>query len=175
MGTIRDAVLSEEDPPIYRYLLGRVWDKRRPLMVWIMLNPSTADHEVDDRTIQACMEFSRLNGCGGITVVNLFAFRSPHPKVLFATEENPFGPENDTYLKRALGEAARHRHVVVAGWGTKGGYRGREAEVQKLATASGVALMCFGRTVGGHPKHPLARGRHRIPWDAPLIICETSR
>jgi hypothetical protein len=34
-------------------------------MVWIMLNPSTADHEIDDPTILACIDFAKRNGCGG--------------------------------------------------------------------------------------------------------------
>jgi hypothetical protein len=30
----------------------------------------------------ACIDFAKRNGCGSILVVNLFAFRSPHPKVM---------------------------------------------------------------------------------------------
>lgn len=160
------ATLSDESPqPLYRYILGRLWDATLPTMVWIMLNPSTADADIDDPTILACMDFARRNGCGGILVVNLFAFRSPHPKVLLAAEQ-PVGEHNDTHIIAALAEAARSGGVVIAAWGTNGAYQGRDAWIRDLAQAEGIDLHCFGVTKDGHPKHPLARGLHRIPRDA---------
>ncbi|WP_030186512.1 DUF1643 domain-containing protein, partial [Streptomyces capuensis] len=39
---------------IYRYLLTRVWDPSRPLLVYLMLNPSTADATTADPTIRRC-------------------------------------------------------------------------------------------------------------------------
>ena len=35
----------------YRYLLGRKWDANLPQVTFVMLNPSTADHQQDDRTL----------------------------------------------------------------------------------------------------------------------------
>lgn len=160
----KNAVLSGEDPPIYRYLLSRTWDVFLPRMVWIMLNPSTADHEIDDPTILACMDFARRNGCGGILVVNLFAFRSPHPKVMLAAED-PIGPENDTYILGAVRGAVPVGGMVIAAWGTNGAYLDRDLQVVDLLERSGLQVMCFGKTKDGHPKHPLARGHHRIDRD----------
>jgi len=77
----------------YRFMLGRAWDEpdsaqdtdtgfgkwKRPLCVWLMLNPSTADHSQDDPTIRKCVGFSQRLGCGGLIVVNLFAWRATDP------------------------------------------------------------------------------------------------
>ena len=163
----RDAVLSDEDPPVYRYTLTREWEPAPRMMVWIMLNPSTADHQVDDPTIQACMGFARRNGCGGICVVNLFAFRSSSPAVMRQALD-PVGPRNNTILKQVLTRAVRSGGTVVAGWGNGGDHLGRAHEVARLCHQWGVDLKCFATTQAGWPRHPLARGAHRIPADAPL-------
>lgn len=165
---LSNAVLSEESPPVYRYWLDRVWDESLPVMVWVMLNPSTADHSVNDPTILACMDFARRNGCGSIAVVNLYAFRSPHPKVMRAAE-NPVGQRNYEYLQKAM-QMVRDRpgSLVICGWG-RGDFSSMALGVRRHAQNAGVPLHCFGVTKDGHPKHPLARGLHRIPRDtAPL-------
>jgi hypothetical protein len=161
---VKTAGLSSESPPLYRYWLRRTWDGILPVMVWIMLNPSTADDQIDDPTIQACMDFARRNGYGGILVINLFAFRSPHPKVMKEAED-PIGPNNDNFILDVVSTTAREGGCVIAAWGTGGSHLDRDLAVVALLEAHGVEVMCFGKTKDGHPKHPLARGLHRIPRD----------
>jgi hypothetical protein len=74
----RGALLSEDGR--YRYRLWRLWDDLAPVMVWVMLNPSTADADLDDPTIRKCIGFAKANRHGGIIVVNLFAWRATDPK-----------------------------------------------------------------------------------------------
>ena len=64
------AVIS--DCQRYRYWLER--DRGERPLVFVMLNPSTADAEVDDPTIRRCRRFASDNGYTGIIVVNLYAF-----------------------------------------------------------------------------------------------------
>lgn len=161
---IMDATLSDEDVPVYRYDLTRVWDELLPVMVWIMLNPSDADHLKNDPTILACIDFAKRNGFGGIVVVNLFAMRSPHPKVMKA-HASPVGPLNDIFLQRHFVDAAADNGMVVAAWGTGGDHLDRARQVRDMLDKWGLTLHCFGVTKDGHPKHPLARGLHRIPRD----------
>ena len=51
----------------YRYSLWRQWDEG-PSVLWIMLNPSTADVYVDDPTIRRCVGFAKAWGCSRIEV-----------------------------------------------------------------------------------------------------------
>lgn len=82
----------------FRYDLGRVWDPGNPRRVlWVMLNPSTADADVDDPAIRRCVAFSKREGAGGLTVTNLFAFRASNPAALVDASD-PVGPENDAPL-----------------------------------------------------------------------------
>jgi len=64
---------------LYRWWLLRVWDDRLPLLIIVMLNPSTADAERDDPTVLALIHFAKLWGYGGLRIVNLFAWRASQP------------------------------------------------------------------------------------------------
>jgi hypothetical protein len=167
---VSEAVISEDG--LYRYVLNRRWDER-PVMPWVMLNPSTADHQVNDPTINRCCQFARRENCGGICVLNEYALRTPDPAGL-RTHPDPAGPENDKWLA-GLGElAALAYHLdgektfpVVVAWGANPLAAARAPRVMELLRNTPV--VCLGVTASGAPKHPLARGRHRVPDDAPLI------
>src|SRR3954454_21911255 len=80
----------------YRYRLDRIWDEARPPLAFGMLNPSTADHERNDATIERCERRARALGFGSLIVWNLFAFRSTKPSTLKA-QDDPIGPKNDLF------------------------------------------------------------------------------
>lgn len=156
----RDAVLSEDGT--YR--------------TFVMLNPSTADAQVDDPTIHRCVGFARVRDIPGIRVVNLFAYRTTYPSALNLARRAPSldatGPKNDTYIRRAFHLAGIHGTPVVVAWGAGTGLdplTTRIRAIMTLAREEDVPLHCLGTTSNGNPKHPLARGLHRIPDDAPLI------
>jgi hypothetical protein len=78
----RAAVIS--DCGLYRYMLRRAWDYERMRALVCMLNPSTADAEIDDPTIRSCVRLLRALGFGSVEIVNLFAFRATQPAALAA-------------------------------------------------------------------------------------------
>jgi hypothetical protein len=146
-GQICGAVIDESGD--YRYALWRVWDPARPLLAFVMLNPSTADHRQNDPTIRRCIGFARGWGeAGGILVVNLFAYRSTDPKALRRAAD-PVGPENDAHLLLAADRCCR----IVAAWGNGGEHLQRERAVLQLLASR--PIFCLGTTSLGKPRHPL--------------------
>lgn len=85
----------------YRFKLWRIWDRTKPLVLWIMHNPSTADENKDDPTIKRIISFTKSWGYGGLYVGNLFPYRSSNPKdlKLLSDRELYYNPENYQHVQ----------------------------------------------------------------------------
>lgn len=158
----KDATIRGEHDE-YRYDLTRIWDRRLPICVFTMLNPSTADGKTDDATIRKCMRFAFLWGYGGIIVVNLFAYRATKPAVLRPLAfEVAVGPLNDDYIEAAIDSA----ECVVCAWGSQ-----KFAEPRALVVTAMLRRVCLLTTPeclrvaqSGAPWHPLY-----VPYSTELI------
>lgn len=130
----------------YRYDLTRRWGNG-PTATFVMLNPSTADDTVDDRTIGRCMTFAQREGCSGLVVVNLYAYRATRPIDLWRVVD-PVGPENDDSIRNRTSTCG----LVIAAWGAQ-----REPErVAQVRDLIGARAICaLGLTKDGAPRHPL--------------------
>ena len=144
----RDARIS--DCGKYRYLLRRTWDHGKPRTLIVMLNPSTADAEIDDATIRSCIRLSKGLGYGSFEVVNLFAFRATDPADLQRADD-PVGPINDDVIEAAIGRC----DIAICAWGAHPMARGRSVAVRALIRNHRPAVFCLGTTKSGAPKHPL--------------------
>lgn len=150
----------------YRYILGRQWsapvvDYLSPALdLWIMLNPSTANADIDDPTIRRCVGFSKRWGADGLRVVNLFALRATNPTSLRG-HADPVGPENDRYLHLMAGYADAHGGRKIAAWGADPSVGERAA---KVMTVLGGGVWALGTTKAGRPRHPLY-----VKGDAELV------
>lgn len=136
------AVISDDGK--YRYLLWRDWEITRPLVTWIMYNPSTAGAVVNDPTIRRCIGLSAAQGFGGIEVVNLYAYRVTNPKEIDRIKAyggDVFGPLNDEYIQAACPPL----RSVIAAWGANGSW----------PYGKGFQMFCFGQASNGQPRHPL--------------------
>jgi len=142
----------------YRYALGREWRPDGPRVVFVMLNPSAADHRRDDPTIRRCIAFARAWGFGALTVVNLFAWRTAHPADLRRVAD-PVGPRNDAHLRAALRGAV----LVVRAWGDQGTLLGRDRAVAALLARAGAPQAVLGLTARDRPRHPLYLSRATRP------------
>lgn len=162
------AVISECG--FYRTELRRVWFQELPLLVVCMLNPSTADHRRDDPTILVLIHFAKLWGYGGILVVNLFALRTSSPAEMMRSSE-PFGPGNAAAIAAAMQYARDNGGRLLAAWGNGGDHHDRaEWFCNRALQVYGLTLICLGTTQGWKPKHPMARGKHRIARDQQPVI-----
>lgn len=129
----------------YRYSLTRDWGPGGYVM-FIGLNPSTADATMDDPTIRRCIGYAKDWGYQKLVMTNLFAYRSTDPTIMKQSND-PIGPDNDMYL---IG-LAQNSSLIVAAWGTNGSFNGRDISVRKMINNMHYLKM----TKGGHPSHPL--------------------
>ncbi len=148
-GIVRSHALIHEGPLLH--------------VVFLMLNPSTADAFKLDPTVTNCVKFARRWGAHILEVVNLFAFRSPYPEYLVAASKSGASMGADPMNNDAIVRACHG--LVIAAFGNHGELRDRGNAVVAMLRAIGVKLHHLGMTKSGMPKHPLARGKHRIPDD----------
>lgn len=165
----------------YRWVLTRIWDER-PVLVAVMFNPSTADGRYDDPTITTLMHRASRWGYGGIVVVNLIPLRSSMPDAAVdmvstfdqraAWDERDALQLNLSVLEREIGQAG----AILLAYGALGARVSYWTdhvleEIERFADrdARAVPIFVMGRTLSGHPIHPLARGKYRVPNDAPLL------
>lgn len=141
----------------YRYSLWRRWDSAKPDVLWVMLNPSTADADADDQTIRKCVKFARRWGFGGIRVCNLYPWRATDPSDLPRGPE-VFGemPAGHDRNAEALRQASAGAGLVVAAWGANVGPWSSQPTVVMAALLDATVLVhALTVTKGGHPGHPL--------------------
>lgn len=133
----------------YRYWLRRVWGEG-PFLNMLMLNPSTADENVNDPTISRCIARAVQLGFSGLVVTNLFAFRSTDP-VEMKRAKDPIGRGNDEEILNV----ARCAECVICGWGEHGTHLDRSRRVVEMLRGYDVSLHALKINESGEPAHPL--------------------
>jgi hypothetical protein len=139
-----------------RELGGRGGQRR---VVFIGLNPSTADENADDPTTRRCARFARDWGFTQLELVNLYAYAATQPAALRRALD-PVGPQN----REAVGVAVGRADLVVCAWGNAGTGEEADAALELLERPC-----CLGLTAGGAPRHPLyiAAATRPQPWFHP--------
>ena len=152
----KTAVISKCEK--YRYKLTRTWDEDKGKVLFIMLNPSTANHIENDLTTIRCINFAEKWGYGGIMIGNIYPFRAKRPKDL----RKWIKQDRDDNYKTGLGIAnaimVNKAHVdqmaacvdlVVCAWGCN--HPGIPEWMEELGDLHYLELCDDGIT----PKHPL--------------------
>jgi hypothetical protein len=123
-----------------------------PLIIWIMMNPSTADHQKNDPTILKIIRYSTKWGYGAVLVLNIYAFRTSRPENLPQVMREAVGKANDWWIRTIFEFAARKNIPVVCAWGVK--HKDRGDWVRVAADEAGLHLMCLELALNAEPKHP---------------------
>lgn len=157
----------------YRYELCREWPVPRGeaqrTVLWVMLNPSTADGTDDDRTLSKIMGYTRRWGFDSLCVVNLYAYRATEPRDMIAAAKR--GVDiigNDDWIDGAIARA----DLVVCGWGRNvediPGGRARAADILRTIHRF-KQPHALKMTKGGHPQHPLYLPGDLVPEPMPEV------
>lgn len=130
----------------YRYTLTRIFDSPGPLCMCIGLNPSRANDEKNDNTIDILTNALPWHGYGGFYMANLYALITPHPEELFSVPD-AIG-DNELWIETT---AAKCKDVIFC-WGA---FKNIEYRAKKMIERFPGAL-CFGHNANGSPWHPRA-------------------
>jgi hypothetical protein len=127
-----------------RYWLLRAWDELKPTVMFIGLNPSTADENQDDPTIKNVIKIAMVNGFGSVYMLNLFTYvtSKPHELILDTIHQ-----ENNAWLI----DTAKRCDRIVFCWGNFAVAEKRSREVIAMFSEA----YCLKRNKNGSPKHPL--------------------
>ena len=161
----------------YRFRLTRQWDDRTILVV-CMFNPSLASDQVDDPTIRVLSHIASHSGFGGVVVVNGIPLISSTPAE--AIEMTNWDKSQDWHARDCLQQnvgiivkEVERAGAVLLAWGALAircsDWFDNVREEIECALPDGAPLYCLGKTSGGYPMHPLARGKHKVPKNAPLL------
>ena len=129
----------------HRFALWRAWDESKPEVMFIGLNPSTANEEKNDPTIRKVIKFAVNWGYGSVTMLNLFTYVTTYPEEL-KTCKNPLLQADVTLISYA-----RDADKIIFAWGNF-----KEAQERaKQVIAMFPNAYCLVKNKDGSPRHPL--------------------
>lgn len=152
----KGAELSKDG--MYRHTLWRFWEFNSKKVLWIMLNPSTADENNDDATIRRCINFTNSWGYSGLCVCNLFDFRAKEIADMKMAEK----PQRENNIN-VIVQTALRCDLVVCAWSNHGSYLGMDEKVKKALLNEGIELHYLKLNKTGSPSHPLYLKSDLVP------------
>ena len=168
MITEKDTIKCEaifSDDRTHRFLWKRIWNKDKPLMAVIMLNPCHADNIVTDTTTSLVVNnVARLEEYGGVEILNLYSLLTSKLNFRWNDDSDLNHEENDTYIKKAAEECK----TVVMAWGRAGSINQRieERVVQVINLLQPyedkLYMITDGIRIGLHPLTPCLRNTWKI-------------
>ncbi|MBP1574300.1 MAG: DUF1643 domain-containing protein [Oscillospiraceae bacterium] len=117
MITDKDVIKCESvfsDDRSHRFLWKRTWDKEKPSVAVVALNPAHADNILIDTTTALIVNnVARLEHYGGVQIVNLFSQLTPKLNFRWNSPDELNDPQNDSYIMKAADEC----QLVILAWG----------------------------------------------------------
>ena len=163
----------------HRLRLDRWWgDGPRALVCGC--NPSDAGADRNDPTIHRLNTLLRPR-CTGYTMVNFGTYIGASPAEFWRWRETAWRDDPDYAARRdanlmTIGVLAAMAPLRIVAWGNLvPGVPDATKILLALSLNCVVDLHAFGITKDGKPKHPMARGHHRIADDADLVVWQAAR
>ncbi len=143
----------------YRYVLGT---KGRKPLICAGLNPSTAEPDRLDPTLQSVARIAAGNGFDSWMMFNVYAQRATRPDDMDRVRDESLHRENLLAFRSLLELASADgtSPVVWAAWGAviskRPWLRDCVADLVRIAEPFSARWVCAGKiTAAGHPHHPL--------------------
>ena len=159
MLTEKDVIKCESvfnDDRSHRFIWKRIWDKEKPSVAVVALNPAHADNTILDTTTGLIINnVARLEHYGGVEIVNLFSQLTPKLNFRWNSPAELNDPQNDSYILKAAEEC----QVVVLAWGKSAdsnvNIEKRAVEVINLLQKHKDKLFVISDETGRSGLHPL--------------------
>ncbi|HEV2082705.1 MAG TPA: DUF1643 domain-containing protein [Brevundimonas sp.] len=160
-GVNGDAVFSPDGRhrPLMRRWLGDAFPDR--YLLFVGMNPSTADATVNDPTCAREWTFARREGYDAMVKANVGDYRATDPKMLLAPGVVVSSPDNLPIIRPAA--AGAEKVILCHGKLNRALAPAGRLLVEALRN-DGVDLWCFGTNADGSPRHPLY-----LRGDTPLV------
>ena len=160
-GVKGDATFSADGR--YRQLMRRWLGDKFPecYIMFIGMNPSTADATVNDPTCAREWTFAQREGFDAMVKANVGDYRATDPKMLLAPGVAAVSPDNLPTIRKAAAGAGK---VVLCHGKLNRALAPAGKEIVEALNADGVVLWSFGTNRDGSPKHPLY-----LRADTPLV------
>lgn len=157
------------DSRTHRYLWRRVWDKEKPTIAIIMLNPCLSDTVVTDTTTSLVVNnVAKLHDYGGVEILNLYSKLTNKIRFAEESDEELNDVANDEFIVKTVAESSK----TILAWGKASNSNARieERAAQILALLEKhkdkLYMISDGERVGLHPLTPSVRGS----WN--LVKCD---
>jgi hypothetical protein len=159
-GVKGDAVFTDkEHRQLMRRWMGDSFPER--YIMFIGMNPSTADALVNDPTCAREWTFATREGFTAMVKANVGDYRATDPKMLLAPGVEAVSDANLPAIRQA---AAGAEKVVLCHGKLNRALAQAGQDIVAALLSDGVSLWCFGTNADGSPKHPLY-----LRLDTPII------
>ena len=139
----------------YRYALWRIWDTSKPMLMFIGLNPSTANSQYEDPTIRRVKRFAHDWNYGGVYMMNLFSQVTSNPKELV------YGNDDIIANNMWLDFHSRYCEKIIFAWGNFPQAQERGKIISNVFPKNKCYVL--GLNKNGSPKHPLYIKASTVP------------
>ena len=168
MITEKDTIKCEavfNDERTHRYLCKRVWNKDKPCIAVIMLNPCMSDNIVNDTTTSLVINnVASLEEYGGVHILNLYSMLTNKLCFRYNSDDDLSHKDNDACIVKSAQECSK----VILAWGktqdTNQRIGERAVKVINLLMpyADKLYQLSDGKRTGLHPLTPSIRAQWRL-------------